>query len=68
MLAAAGFDTVAVDQTTQEQRRMGLHTASVIVPGLVPLDFGWSRQRVLHSARLRAIASAGPNLAPHPFP
>ena len=69
LLAEAGFDTIVVDQTAPEQRQMGLHTASVIVPGLVPLDFGWSRQRVLHSARLRAIVGAdGPNLAPHPFP
>ena len=69
VLAAAGFDTIAVDQTTPEQRDLGLHTASVIVPGLVPIDFGWSRQRVLHLPRLAAVTGATtPHLAPHPFP
>jgi ribosomal protein S12 methylthiotransferase accessory factor len=78
-LAREGYDTIAVDQTAPEQRRLGFHTAAVIVPGLVPIDFGWSRQRVLHMPRTRtALRDAGlaPDLldpgdlnpAPHPFP
>jgi ribosomal protein S12 methylthiotransferase accessory factor len=55
---------------------MGLHTASVLVPGLLPIDFGWRRQRALVMPRLRAAVSgdAGSsgrlrcNPAPHPFP
>lgn len=44
-VAAAGFDVVVVDQTMPEQRDLGLRTVSVIVPGLLPIDFGWTRQR-----------------------
>ncbi|MEU3301379.1 TOMM precursor leader peptide-binding protein [Streptomyces sp. NPDC006678] len=78
-LVAAGYDVVAVDQTTPEQRGMGLHTVSMTVPGILPLDFGWARQRALRMPRLRtALRDAGrradvlPGSAvkavPHPFP
>ncbi|MFI1225760.1 MULTISPECIES: TOMM precursor leader peptide-binding protein [unclassified Streptomyces] len=78
-LAGAGHDVIAVDQTTPEQHRMGLHTVSTIVPGLLPLDFGWSRQRALAMPRLRtALRAAGRRgddlpaaeikAVPHPFP
>jgi ribosomal protein S12 methylthiotransferase accessory factor len=69
MVAAAGFDVIAVDQTAPEQRRLGLHTASVIAPGLLPIDFGWNRQRAPRMPRLRQVTGAAePNPAPHPFP
>ncbi|GAA1908277.1 TOMM precursor leader peptide-binding protein [Streptomyces sodiiphilus] len=78
-VTAAGFDVIAVDQTVAEQRRMGLHTLSVLVPGLIPIDFGWSRQRARHMPRMfTALREAGLkdtdltpgtlNPAPHPFP
>ncbi|MFD7610784.1 TOMM precursor leader peptide-binding protein [Streptomyces sp. NPDC059828] len=78
-LCGAGFDVIAVDQTTPEQRRMGLHTVSTTVPGLLPLDFGWTRQRALRMPRLRAgLRDAGRRtdelpeteikIVPHPFP
>ncbi|MFJ4988899.1 TOMM precursor leader peptide-binding protein [Streptomyces sp. NPDC088732] len=78
-VTAHGFDVVVVDQTMPEQRDAGLHTAAVLVPGLIPIDFGWHRQRALHMPRLRtAPHTAGLtghvlrdeelNLAPHPFP
>ncbi|MFD7639767.1 TOMM precursor leader peptide-binding protein [Kitasatospora sp. NPDC059795] len=78
-VAAAGFDVVVVDQTMPEQRASGLHTASVLVPGLLPIDFGWQRQRALTMPRLRTApreAGLRPhdlrtdqlNPAPHPFP
>ena len=35
-LTAQGFDVIVVDQTLPEQRRLGLATVNVIVPGLVP--------------------------------
>lgn len=74
-----GFDVVVVDQTMPEQRDLGLHTVSVMVPGLLPIDFGWQRQRALHMPRLRtALRESGRldrdlhpadlNPAPHPFP
>jgi len=78
-LVGAGFDVIAVDQTTPEQEQMGLSSVTTFAPGLVPIDFGWNRQRVLHSPRLRtAFRQAGwrgTDLAddeikkvPHPFP
>ncbi|MFF5705108.1 TOMM precursor leader peptide-binding protein [Streptomyces sp. NPDC012794] len=78
-VAARGFDVVVVDQTLPEQRALGLHTVSVLVPGLLPIDFGWSRQRALGMPRMRtALREAGLrerdlepadlNPAPHPFP
>ena len=78
-LVRTGHDVIAVDQTTPEQHRMGLHTVSTIVPGLLPLDFGWTRQRALLMPRLRtALRTAGRRTddlsesdikaVPHPFP
>ncbi|MGW4038352.1 TOMM precursor leader peptide-binding protein [Streptomyces sp. NPDC004778] len=78
-VAAAGFDVVVVDQTMPEQRDLGLTTVSVIVPGLLPIDFGWTRQRALGMPRLRTalreaglrtadLTDADLNPAPHPFP
>ncbi|MFJ5927682.1 TOMM precursor leader peptide-binding protein [Kitasatospora sp. NPDC092948] len=75
----AGYDVVVVDQTSPEQRRLGLHTVSTLVPGLLPIDFGWTRQRALQLPRLRtALRRAGLRdsdlaedelrLVPHPFP
>jgi ribosomal protein S12 methylthiotransferase accessory factor len=79
VLAGAGFDVIAVDQTCLEQSTCGLHTVATIVPGLLPIDFGWSKQRALGMPRLRsAFRRAGwrstdlcdeeLHLVPHPFP
>ncbi|NEB94697.1 TOMM precursor leader peptide-binding protein [Streptomyces bauhiniae] len=78
-VTARGFDVVVVDQTAPEQRELGLSTAKVLVPGLLPIDFGWSRQRgpwlprtrtALREAGLRTadLAPDECNPAPHPFP
>ncbi|MFJ6577125.1 TOMM precursor leader peptide-binding protein [Streptomyces sp. NPDC091368] len=68
-VTSAGFDVVVVDQTLPEQRALGLHTVKVLVPGLLPIDFGWSRQRARHMLRMRAaLGPAGLHPAPHPFP
>ncbi|WP_406066872.1 TOMM precursor leader peptide-binding protein [Streptomyces sp. NBC_01077] len=68
-VTAAGFDVVVVDQTLPEQRALGLHTVKVLVPGLLPIDFGWTRQRARHMPRMRAaLGPAGLHPAPHPFP
>ncbi|WP_432163580.1 TOMM precursor leader peptide-binding protein [Streptomyces tendae] len=79
MVTSAGFDVVVVQQTVPEQRALGLHTVKVLVPGLLPLDFGWTRQRARHMPRTRtALRAAGLrgrdltegdlNPGPHPFP
>lgn len=78
-VAEAGFEVIVVDQTLPEQRERGLWTVSVLVPGLLPIDFGWSRQRALRMPRLRTglreaglrdhdLTDAELNPAPHPFP
>ncbi|MFE2151224.1 TOMM precursor leader peptide-binding protein [Streptomyces lavendulae] len=78
-LTAAGHDVIVVDQTTPEQRRAGLSTVCAIVPGLLPIDFGWSRQRAPYMPRMRTAAvraglrrepltDAEVRLVPHPFP
>ncbi|MBA0052459.1 TOMM precursor leader peptide-binding protein [Streptomyces sp. AJS327] len=78
-LVRAGHDVVVVDQTTPEQRRIGLRTVATLAPGLLPIDFGWSRQRAplmprlrtaAHRAGLRASAltEAEIHRVPHPFP
>ncbi|MGH3899771.1 MAG: TOMM precursor leader peptide-binding protein [Pseudonocardiaceae bacterium] len=79
LLGRRGFDTVVVDQTTPEQQALGLHTVAVLVPGLVPIDFGWTRQRALRMPRTlwapylggRSTHPLSPDqlhLVPHPFP
>ncbi|MFR0355085.1 TOMM precursor leader peptide-binding protein [Streptomyces sediminimaris] len=78
-VTARGFDVVVVDQTAPEQRDVGLHTVKVLVPGLLPIDFGRHRQRGTGMPRTRtALREAGLrpddlgpddlNPAPHPFP
>lgn len=75
----AGFDVVVVDQTLPEQRTLGLRTCSVLVPGVLPIDFGWRRQRARTMTRTRTarwaagladapLDPAALNSAPHPFP
>ncbi|MGW1725897.1 TOMM precursor leader peptide-binding protein [Streptomyces sp. NPDC002306] len=79
LLGGAGCDVIAVDQTTPEQRRMGLRTVATLAPGLLPIDFGWLRQRALHLPRLRTaphraglvpapLREEDLRRVPHPFP
>ena len=78
-LKLSGFDLYAVDQTTPEQKDVGLSTYATIVPGLIPIDFGWYKQRAFHmertlTAHRRAglrdhdLTRADLNQVPHPFP
>ncbi|MFG2925632.1 TOMM precursor leader peptide-binding protein [Streptomyces sp. NPDC048305] len=78
-LVGAGHDVIVVDQTTPEQQHMGLRTVCALVPGLLPIDFGWSRQRALTMPRLRTAArraglrdsdltASEIRQIPHPFP
>ncbi|MBV2353992.1 TOMM precursor leader peptide-binding protein [Streptomyces sp. J2-1] len=78
-ITAHGFDVIVVDQTAPEQTALGLYTVKVLVPGLLPIDFGWRRQRGARMPRVRtALREAGLraddltpdqlNPAPHPFP
>lgn len=78
-VARSGFDCLVVDQTSPEQRRSGVCTVCVLTPGLLPIDFGWDRQRALLMPRIGRVARAHGWLrertrevlsaaAPHPFP
>src|SRR5690606_19402975 len=58
-LVTAGHDVIVVDQTSPEQERMGLRTVATVVPGLLPIDFGWNRQRALLMPRLRTALRRG---------
>lgn len=79
-VAAAGFSPIAVDVASSLSRRHRVSCAKVVVPGLLPLDFGWSQQRALDMPRLREQAAqwlhtrtgtaqpARIHPHPHPFP
>lgn len=71
-LADLGHDVVAVDETSPEQARRGVNAVRVVVPGLLPIDFGWARQRALRMPRLLGAAGSPEPSAlrhvPHPFP
>ncbi|MFJ8580842.1 TOMM precursor leader peptide-binding protein [Micromonospora sp. NPDC093277] len=79
VLRARGLVAIMVDQTTPEQDAVGLRSVCMIVPGLLPIDFGWTRQRAPHMPRLRTapgaagladsdLTDADLRLVPHPFP
>lgn len=75
-----GLDVLVVEQTLPAQAALGVHSVKVLMPGLVPIDFGWHRQRALSMARTRrcaehfrshrrpGISSRIPVPVPHPFP
>ncbi|MER5280758.1 TOMM precursor leader peptide-binding protein [Streptomyces sp. NPDC002809] len=78
-LTRAGHDVIVVDQTAPEQERMGLRTVATLVPGLLPIDFGWNRRRAPLMPRLRTALRRGGHrntdltdpeirMVPHPFP
>jgi len=80
LLKQAGLrQAVVVDQSSPEEMRFGLRTVRVIVPGLMPLDFGFGRCRAASLARMytvpvdlgRRTVPATPSdlyYVPHPFP
>ncbi|ACU73065.1 protein of unknown function DUF181 [Catenulispora acidiphila DSM 44928] len=78
-VARRGSDVIVVDQTSAEQQAAGLSGVRVIAPGLLPIDFGWGRQRALRAPRMfSALRHAGLresdltaeelHMVPHPFP
>ncbi|MFC5451159.1 TOMM precursor leader peptide-binding protein [Paenibacillus aestuarii] len=73
------LDVIVVDQTTPELRRNGLHCVKVLIPGMLPMTFGYDLTRVAGLERvLRVPAELGYkerplrmeelNAHPHPFP
>lgn len=79
VLASRGYPTVLYfDQTMHQGAKLGVSTARVIVPGLLPIDFGHARCRAAnlprlydvpyHSGRVdRPLLRSDVNPAPHPF-
>jgi ribosomal protein S12 methylthiotransferase accessory factor len=79
-LRALDLEVIAVDQTDPAiARRLGLHSAKVIVPGTLPMTFGQLYRRTLGLPRLLEVPhrlgrlGAVPDyeslaLHPHPFP
>ncbi len=73
-----GMDVIVVEQTSPEQEQVGVKTARVIVPGLLPIDFGWRNARILDLPRFKTAPRvagyretnfdpAEYNRHPHPF-
>ena len=78
-IADLGMDVIVVNQTAPELRGTGLQVVKVLVPGLVPIGFGWKMNRVVGLPRMRTVprtsgyreadfALEDLNLTPHPFP
>jgi len=72
-------EVIVAEQTSREQAAAGLTTVCVIVPGLVPIDFGFDKRRYLSLPRMllashragmtpAALDVGDLNAAPHPFP
>jgi ribosomal protein S12 methylthiotransferase accessory factor len=73
------LDVIAVDQTTPELRRNGLHCVKVLIPGMLPMTFGYHLTRVTGLERVLQVPvelgyAKQPlhvnqlNSHPHPFP
>jgi len=73
VLRDRGFEATIVRITTPAQSALGLECVKAVVPGLVPIDFGWTRQRALGMKRVLDLVppdSDGrriPVPVPHPF-
>ncbi|MDO5049891.1 MAG: YcaO-like family protein [Actinomycetaceae bacterium] len=73
----AGFEPVACNLTDGLARAVGAHVWKVVIPGLIPIDFG-RYQRVYSMSRLESVARSFGDLPadapfepvpiPHPFP
>lgn len=76
-IEAAGMDVVVVDQTTPEHQAGGFSCVKVLMPGAVPMTFGYHNRRIDGLPRLlrvpHLLGYAGtplsyPDLNPHPHP
>jgi ribosomal protein S12 methylthiotransferase accessory factor len=73
------LEVIVVDQTTPEVKRMGLHCVKVLIPGMLPMTFGYHLTRLdgldrvlrvpmeLGYAR-KPLTREQLNPHPHPFP
>jgi ribosomal protein S12 methylthiotransferase accessory factor len=69
-----GYEAFAVDLTTDEARRVGMHVVRVVIPGLQPLSFSHRARYLAHPRLYAAPAALGypvhaePDLNPWPQP
>jgi ribosomal protein S12 methylthiotransferase accessory factor len=74
-----GMDVIVVDQSAPETLRNGLHCVKVLVPGLLPMTFGYHLTRLTGLPRVLHVPAAlgyaekpltaeQLNRHPHPFP
>lgn len=77
--AEADLEPIAVPTQTRMADELGASCWKVVVPGLIPIDFGFSYQRALRMSRLEELHGEFwvrkgqdqefvPYLVPHPFP
>lgn len=73
--ADAGLDRIVlVDQSTRDHTDLGVAVAKAVVPGILPMCFGHSQQRLAGLPRLTAALRGTaqehrqPPYDPHPFP
>jgi ribosomal protein S12 methylthiotransferase accessory factor len=73
------LDVIVVDQTAPELRRNGLHCAKVLIPGMLPMTFGYHLTRLEGLGRVlrvpcelgyakKPLKRSQLNPHPHPFP
>jgi ribosomal protein S12 methylthiotransferase accessory factor len=78
-LRQVGLEVIVVDQTTPEILRNGLHCVKVIIPGTLPMTFGYRLTRLAGLDRVLTVPAAlgyrnkpltyeELNPHPHPFP
>jgi ribosomal protein S12 methylthiotransferase accessory factor len=73
-LAGAGYRAYAVDLTTDEAARVGMHVVRVVIPGLQPLSFSFRARFLGHPrlyeapARMGFPAASESDLTPWPQP
>lgn len=79
ILKEKNFDVIVVDQTSPEIKRNGLHCVKVIIPGMLPMTFGYHLSRLVGLDRVLKIPMEigyrktpltyeQLNPHPHPFP
>lgn len=68
-LLCKGIDVLRRRVTPPISSALGLETVTVLAPGLVPIDFGWHRQRARTMERVFTSTGMQPSLVevPHPF-
>lgn len=73
-----GLDIVVVDQTAQEHAAAGFHCVKAIIPGMLPITFGYQTRRLANLERLyhvphrlgyypQPLTTAELHDLPHPF-